>query len=204
MSPGIDVEELVLLIDRNAVQRIQSGVRTNKSANRQILALRGLRINVNLGRKFNRRVEFLPCLVNREVVHAMNRVEHSLRRNVAVGFVREHDHPVADIGLDRVHVAILRVDVEAVVELDLRLVARDHALLFGKLLADRSVVGSLEYAGRPEIVVLKNNLIVQQVQPDGAVRGVGIPNRPLRFQRSIRTGCSGARSGSVLRPGGLL
>src|SRR5205814_10254586 len=94
---------------------------------------------------------------------------------------------------------------EAIVELDVGLVSRDDALFFCELLADRSVVRPLEYASRPEIVVLKNDFIMREIEADGAVRGVGVTDHTLGLEGPVRSWWRrSGRSRSVLRPRRLL
>src|SRR5207237_6246679 len=88
-------------------------------------------------------------------------------------------------------VAVLLIDIEAVVVLDKRVPALDYALRLSDLHARRCVVEPIEDASGPQIVVLKDELIGFEIHSDGSVSGVGMRERPeiqsardliLRFQ----------------------
>ena len=62
----------------------------------------------------------------------MRRREDSSRLDVAFRIAREDDDLVARVGLDRIDVSVLRIDIETIVELNVRLGPRDDAFRFGE------------------------------------------------------------------------
>src|SRR5262249_33825034 len=79
-------------------------------------------------------------------------------------------------------VAVSRVDIEAVVELDFRLISRNDALRLGKSRRRRRIVGSAEHPIGPEVVVLQNDLVIAKIQRDGAICRIEVPNCAYRLK----------------------
>src|SRR5437868_8852249 len=107
-------------------------------------------------------------------------LQYARRFDVPNGVVSEHDNLVARIRFDRVNLPIIRIDIEAVVELDLGLRSLNYALRRGQC-AGWSSDGALENARCPEVVVLENNFVEVRIDSDVAVRRILIAYHPLRL-----------------------
>ena len=146
MAPCVYKQQPVFLIDSNSVRRIQSGAISTDAPLRLFFTEGFLPVDDDFRRKLDRNVKLALRLIRRDVVNAVGRMQHALRRNIAVGVVREDDHLVARVRFHRIDFRRLRIDIQTVVELELRLISCHDALRLGKLRARRSVVRPIEYA----------------------------------------------------------
>ena len=79
---------------------------------------------------------------------------------------REHLDAVADVVLDGVDVAVLRVNVHAGVELQFGFFALNDPLRFGAERIRRSIGHSVEYADGPEVEILKKHFAGAIIESD--------------------------------------
>ena len=111
-------------------------------------------------------------------------LQYARRFDVPNGVVSEHDNLVARVRFDRVNLPIIRIDIEAVVELDLALRSLNYALRPGQC-AGWSSDGALENACCPKVIVLENNFVEVRIDSDVALRGILVPDHPLRLAADL-------------------
>src|SRR5437773_128611 len=97
-------------------------------------------------------------------------------RDVSLGILREDDNAVSDVVFDRINVSVLRVNVNASVELDIGLGPPDHSLGFGPVGAGRCVVQPVEYPDAPCVRILHENFIAPGIDRYVAVNWIQIPD----------------------------
>ena len=111
----------------------------------------------------------------------MRHIQLANRRDIAVRVARKHGNAVADIVFDGVNVSVLRVDVNAAVELDVCVFAADHPLRFRARGIRRSIVQPVKHPDAPGVGVLEKHLVVLNVHGDSAVDGIRVQNVSHRW-----------------------
>ena len=107
--------------------------------------------------------------------------ENTRGLDVSLRVARKYDHFVAGVGFDRIDVSILRIDVDAIVELDIRLRPRNDSFGFGKRRVGWRVIQPVEDAKSPIVVVHEDHFVIAGIDRHGAVNRIFIANRANRW-----------------------
>ena len=159
------------------MRRLESRVIAFYHSNRLLIALRLFAINQYFGRILHGHVKLQPVFVDGYGVGPVQRVQFAFRHDIALRIAGKYNHPVACVGFDRIDVAILLVNIEAVVVLDVRIAPLDDPLRLGHLSSRRRAVQTVENSCGPQVVVLKDDFIGCQIDSHRRVSGIRIRQR---------------------------
>ena len=132
MSPIGHVKQLVLRIERDSVHVRESSAFALQTPQRLLVSGCSLTVNRHFRRILHADKKLLLFFIDSQGEAAMRSRQDTRRFEISIGFAREHDDLVAGVGLDRIDVAVLRINIETVVELDVRLGTRDDPFRLGK------------------------------------------------------------------------
>src|SRR5712691_9295083 len=107
----------------------------------------------------------------------MRSCEDTCGFDISFRIAREYHDLVARVGLNRIDVAVLGIDVKTVVELDVRFGTGDDPFRFGERRVWRCIVDPIVNAKSPVVVIHEDDFIESSIDRDRAVNWVLIANR---------------------------
>ena len=180
VSPVRNVEQPVLRIERHAVHVGQSRAFPLQASQGLVVSGCALAVHGNFRRILHADEKLVLFFVGRESEATMRSLENARGFHISFGIARKHDDLIAGVGLDRIDIAVLRIDVEAVVELDVGFRPGDDPFGFGGRSVRRSIVRAIEHTEAPVVVVHQDDFIEPRVDRDGTVDRILVANRADR------------------------
>src|SRR5215813_8502636 len=100
--------------------------------------------------------------------------------------MREDDDLVAGVRFDRINFSDFGINVETIVELNLSLLALNHALGDCEWDAKWRIVGPFKYHRGPQVIILKDNFIELRIDCYRTEYWIGIPDDAGRRTSQLR------------------
>src|SRR5262245_20505254 len=118
MAPVRNIEQLIFRIDRDAMHIRQAGAFTLQTAQRLFISRCSFAVYRNLGWILHADEQFVVLFIDSKSKAAMRSCKNARGLDVSLRVAWKYDNLVARVGLDGINVAILRIDVQTVVKLD--------------------------------------------------------------------------------------
>src|SRR2546425_9825429 len=140
-------------------------------------------------------VEFLLLFIDSKSEAAMRSLQNACGLDVSIRLARKNDYLVSRVRFHRIDVTGLRINVDAVVVLDLGLGPLNDPLWFRAWDSRRCIVEPVEYPKSPVVLVHEDHFVEIQIHSDRAVNRILIADRAYRrtidqccLTRFLRTG----------------
>src|SRR5215470_12605548 len=180
MPPIGRVEQLVLRIERDAVHIREACAFPWHTAQRLLVSGCALAIDRYFGRVLHTYKQLLLFFIDSQGKSPMRSRENSRRFQISISFARKDDDLIACVGFNRIDVAILRIDVQTIVELDISFRTSDHSFRFRVWRVCGRIVEAIEYAQSPIVVVHEDDFVESSIDRNGTVYRILIANRTDR------------------------
>ena len=175
-----DEHPLVLCVETDSMRIGEPDMRAFQDTKRLVIPLGHLAMHDNFIVMLNGEEDLLGLFVDCNAICSVRRMQRPVRAGVPSRIPREDRERIECVVVDGINIAGLRVDIQAAVELNFRVVSGNDALRLRQARGGRSVRQTVVDHNLKKVLVLKNDFIVNHIHGDGAVGWKRIANRPQR------------------------